>query len=95
MIPVDFGALIISQLTDPFRIGLIAALIYTTIRNSAFTGWLVPLAAGVVFVAFIIAVTMPNGGQNQAIVISAGVVSNAIIAAIMFAVLYLWRLFSK
>jgi hypothetical protein len=95
MIPVDFGALIISQLTDPFRIGLLAALIYTTIRNAAVTGWLVPMVAGIVFVAFIIAVTMPSAGLTQAAVISAGVVSNAIIAAIMFAVLYLWRRFSK
>jgi hypothetical protein len=87
--------IITAQLIDPFRIGLIVALVYTTIRNAAVTGWLVPLAAGIVFVAFIIAVTMPVGGQSQAIVISAGVVSNAVIAAIMFAVLYLWRRFSK
>jgi hypothetical protein len=87
--------IITAQLTDPFRIGLIVALVYTTIRNAAVTGWLVPLAAGIVFVAFIIAVTMPVGGQSQAVVISAGVVSNAIIAAMMFAVLYLWRRFSK
>jgi hypothetical protein len=87
--------LILAQLIDPFRIGLMAALIYTTIRNAAVTGWFVPIAAGLVFVAFIIAVTMPNDGQSQAIVISAGVVSNALIAALMFAVLYLWRRFSK
>jgi hypothetical protein len=84
-----------SQLADPFRIGLMAALIYTTIRNAAVTGWLVPMAAGIVFVAFIIAVTMPNGGSSQAVVISAGVVSNAIIAAIIFGALFIWRSFSK
>ena len=95
MIPDNFAAIIASQLADPFRIGLIAALIYTTIRNSGVTGWLVPLAAGIVFVAFIIAVTMPSGGQTQAVVISAGVVSNAIIAAILFGALFIWRRFSK
>ena len=95
MIPDNFAAIITSQMADPFRIGLIAALIYTTIRNSGVTGWLVPLAAGIVFVAFIIAVTMPSGGQTQAVVISAGVVSNAIIAAILFGALFIWRRFSK
>jgi hypothetical protein len=91
----DLITTIVSQLTDPFRIGLIAALIYTTIRNAAITGWLVPMAAGIVFVAFIIAVTMPSGGQSQAVVISAGVISNAVIAAIMFGALFIWRRFSK
>ncbi len=95
MIPDDFGVIIVTQLTDPFRIGLIAALIYTTLRNLAVTGWLVPLAAGIVFVAFIIAITMPNAGQTQAVVISTGVVSNVIIAAILFGGLYVWRRFSK
>jgi hypothetical protein len=95
MTPDNFTTIVLSQLTDPFRIGLIAALVYTTIRNAGVTGWLVPLAAGIVFVAFIIAVTVPSAGLTQAAVISAGVVSNAIIAAIMFAVLYLWRRFSK
>jgi hypothetical protein len=87
--------LILAQLIDPFRIGLMAALIYTTIRNAAVTGWFVPMAAGLVFVAFIIAVTMPNGGQSQAVVISAGVISNAIIAGVMFGALFIWRKFSK
>ncbi len=95
MIPDNIADIITSQLTDPFRIGLIAALIYTTLRNLAVTGWLVPLAAGIVFVAFIIAVTMPNNGQSQAVIISAGVISNAIIAGVMFAAFFIWRRFSK
>ena len=91
----NYIPIITSQLADPFRIGLMAALIYTTIRNAGITGWLVPMAAGIVFVAFIIAVTMPNNGQNQTAVILAGLVSNAVIAALMFAALYLYRRFSK
>ena len=91
----EFSEIIVSQLVDPFRIGLVAALIYTTIRNSGITGWLVPLTAGIVFVAFIIAVTMPNNGQTQAVIIVTGLISNAIIAAVMFAALYFWRRFSK
>ena len=95
MNPDLFLAIISAQLVDPFRIGLVAALVYTTIRNSGITGWLVPMAAGIVFVAFIIAVTMPNNGQTQMVVIVTGLISNAIIAAVMFAALYFWRRFSK
>jgi hypothetical protein len=95
MTPDNFTTIVLSQLTDPFRIGLIAALVYTTIRNAGVTGWLVPLAAGIVFVAFIIAVTMPSAGLTQAAVILAGVVSNAIIAAVIFGALFLWQRFSK
>jgi hypothetical protein len=95
MTPENILAVVTSQLADPFRIGLIAALVFTTIRNAAVTGWLVPIAAGLVFVAFIIAVTMPNNGLPQWTVILVGLVSNAIIAAIMFGALYLWRIFSK
>ncbi len=95
MIPDNFAAIVVSQLADPFRIGLIAALIYTTIRNFGITGWFVPMAAGLVFVAFIIAVTMPSGEQTQFAIISAGVISNTIIATIMFGAIYIWRKFSK
>jgi hypothetical protein len=95
MNPEDLLAVIASQLTDPFRIGLLAALIYTTIRNAAVTGWIVPLASGIVFVAFIIAVTMPSAGLPQTVVISAGIISNSIIAAIISCGLFLWRRFFK
>ncbi|MDQ1847610.1 hypothetical protein Q9299_04855 [Gemmobacter fulvus] len=49
--------LIASQVTDPFRIGLIIALIYTALRTRAATGMVVPLLAGIVFVAVIIPAT--------------------------------------
>jgi hypothetical protein len=91
----DFAAIMTSQLVDPFRIGLMAALIYTTIRNAAATGWLVPLAAGIIFVALIIAMTMPNGGQTQFALTASGIVANSILAAIMFGGLFIWRRFSK
>ena len=39
--------LIQSQLLDPFRIGLIAALVFTMLRTRGATGTVLPLAAGV------------------------------------------------
>ena len=53
--------LIQSQLMDPFRIGLIVALVYTMFRTRAATGTAVPLALGVVFVAVILPSTQPTG----------------------------------
>jgi hypothetical protein len=43
--------LVLSQLGDLFRIGLIVALVVTMRRTAAVTGRVVPLALGVVFVA--------------------------------------------
>lgn len=74
-----------SQLLDPFRIGLIIALLYTAIRNRANTGSVVPLAAGVVFVAVILPSTMGLGAAETLglwTVIGVGVLSNVILLSI-------------
>jgi chromate transport protein ChrA len=69
-----------SQLTDVFRIGLIIALIATTLRTRAQTGVLIPLIAGVVFVAVIIPSTMQPGSEIPLLErIGVGIVANAII----------------
>ncbi|MDH2328416.1 hypothetical protein QCN27_16300 [Cereibacter sp. SYSU M97828] len=73
--------LLISQLTDPFRIGLLVALVLTTLRNAAISGVIVPLLAGIVFVAVIIPVTMEGGADP--IRIAVGLASNAIILAVV------------
>lgn len=51
---------IISQATDVFRIGLLIALILTMLRTEQATGTLVPLAAGILFVAVLIPMTIPG-----------------------------------
>ena len=71
-----------SQLTDLFRIGLIVALIITARRTAEATGWWLPLAFGVAFVAVIIPSTM----QTQSVeplwrLAAVGVVANLIILA--------------
>jgi hypothetical protein len=71
--------LVLSQLTDPFRIGLIIALVVTMIRTSAVTGRALPLALGVVFVAVILPSTMPGGAAILSDAILAGLISNLII----------------
>lgn len=82
-----------SQLLEPFRIGLIVALLYTALQNQAVTGMLIPLAAGVVFVAVIIPTTMGLGaGYDLTQVIGVGLVANVLILAVIMAV---WRIVQR
>ena len=71
--------LVLSQLTDFFRIGLIIALVVTMHRTAAVTGRVLPLALGVVFVAVMLPSTMPSGSASLADAVLAGLVSNSII----------------
>ena len=82
--------LVISQLSDLFRIGLIIALVVTTLRNAAVTGRVLPLALGVVFVAVILPTTMPSGSAGLADSIVAGLISNSIILVVVLAIAYLF-----
>jgi hypothetical protein len=84
--------LVLSQLTDVFRIGLIVALVVTMFRTSTVTGRVLPLVAGVVFVAVILPTTMPSGSANLGDEIIAGLITNLII---LVPVLVLARLFVK
>src|SRR4028118_1889563 len=58
---MTISEILLSQLTDPFRLGLIVALVVTMLRTEAVTGRWVPLATGVVFVAFILPLTTARG----------------------------------
>lgn len=83
--------LIQSQLMDPFRIGLIVALVYTMFRTRAATGTAVPLALGVVFVAVILPSTQPTGATSLTDAVLAGIVSNLIILGIVLALAMIVR----
>ena len=78
--------LVLSQLTDLFRIGLMIALVVTMLRTSAVTGRVLPLALGVVFVAVILPSTMPGGSASFIDAMLAGLVSNLIILVPVLAV---------
>jgi hypothetical protein len=83
--------LIQSQLTDLFRIGLIVALVFTMFRTQAATGTVLPLAAGVVFVAVILPSTQGSGTTSLTEAIAAGIVSNLIILGIVLALAMIIR----
>jgi hypothetical protein len=82
---------VFSQLSDVFRIGLIMALVVTMLRTSSVTGRVLPLIAGVVFVAVIVPSTLSGNSETLSQEIAAGLISNLIILAL---VLVLARLFT-
>lgn len=86
--------LVLSQLSDLFRIGLIVALVVTMRRTAAVTGRVIPLVLGVVFVAVILPTTMPRGTASLGDAVLAGLISNSIVLAAVLAVAGLivrWR----
>jgi hypothetical protein len=82
---MDYFSLFTSQLTDIFRIGLLAGLVYTTHRNQSQTGLLLPLVAGIVFVAVIIPSTMARPNSDLVPAVFSGLFSNALLVAVLWA----------
>lgn len=78
--------LVLSQLTDVFRIGLIIGLVFTMRKTAVVTGRVLPLALGVVFLAVMLPATMPSPSVSFANAIFAGLVSNTIILALVLGV---------
>jgi hypothetical protein len=85
--------LLLSQLTDVFRIGLVIALVATALRNTAVTGMAIPLAAGILFIAVIIPATLP-GTEPMMRAVGVGIVANLILVGLAMAgwqVVSRWR----
>ena len=78
--------IVLSQLSDLFRIGLLIALVITMLRTSAVTGRALPLIMGVLFVAVILPTTMPSGTASVSDAILAGLISNSLITGLVIAV---------
>lgn len=84
--------LMLSQLADPFRIGLMVALVITMLRTQGTTGVWLPLAAGVVFVAVIIPSTVLSSlPLPLTTIVAVGVVSNAILLAVILGAWTVYR----
>lgn len=85
--------LFLSQLTDPFRIGLLVVLFATMLRTQAATGTLLPLAAGAVFVAALIPLTTSRAAQGPDLYtsIGSGIVADAVLLAVIWLVYGIWQ----
>lgn len=82
----------LAQLADPFRIGLLIALIATTMRTVTVTGKVIPLLAGAVFVAVLIPATVsPPPGVTMQAAAGVGLAANAVILAVLLAGYALFR----
>ncbi|MBL4929239.1 hypothetical protein [Fuscibacter oryzae] len=91
--PTDLIALFQSQLTEPFRIGLLIALFITMLRTRANTGIWTPLAIGAVFVAVVIPVTRVSGAPKAPMPteIGVGILANIVLLAVVLGVWTLWQ----
>ena len=79
--------ILLAQLTDPFRLGLLVALVVTMLRTEAVTGRWIPLALGVLFVAFILpATTAAGAGVPFWTAVVLGVVANLVLLALIMAI---------
>jgi hypothetical protein len=79
------------QLADPFRIGLILALVATTVRTRKVSGTLLPLLAGMTFVAVIIPATIsPPGDEGMVQSFATGFAANLVILAVAMG---LWQVY--
>ncbi len=89
-----FVEILESQLSDIFRAGLIFGLIYTMLRTRATTGTVVPLLAGVVFIAAVLPLTTSAASTVPLPwAIGVGLVSNTILLAIGMGLWLLWQRF--
>ena len=76
----EFSDLLSAALMDPFRIVLMIGLVITQRRTKAQTGTLLPLAAGVLFVAVILHFSMGFGANaGMVMAVGAGMLANALI----------------
>jgi hypothetical protein len=89
---MDISALMVQQFTEIFRLGLLVGLIYTTERTRQQTGVLIPLIAGVIFVAVIIPSTMPVSGVSFWQSVTSGLVVNAVIVTVFW---FAWQAYSN
>ena len=78
---MDLYDVFLAQLTDPFRIGMVIALMLTMLRTAAVTGKVVPLIAGVAFIAVLIPTTLQKGQGDLPAAIGVGLVSTSVLLA--------------
>ncbi|WP_378943381.1 hypothetical protein [Mesorhizobium sp. ANAO-SY3R2] len=76
----------LAQLLDPFRIGLLIALVLTAANTAQALNRWIPIALGVVFVAVLIPFSLgPADSHPAATAVLVGLFSNATILALLLA----------
>ncbi len=92
---MDLQAIVIGQLTDIFRIGMLVFLALTSLNTAAATatraGRAVPLVLGVLFIAVLIPVTFSREDPDLLPRILLGIPVNTILLGVILAALTLWK----
>ena len=84
--------IISEQLLDPFRIVLICGLVYTMQRTRAATGVWIPLAAGILFIAFLIPSTLAKTTDTSFFTqLWTGAVANVFLTAVVLALFEIYK----
>ena len=84
--------LVLSQLIDPFRLGMLVFLVLTAARTRAVNGILIPVIAGAVFVALIIPLFLNPAADDTMRQIAVGTAVNAALLGLYYgAKSVLWR----
>jgi hypothetical protein len=78
--------LFMAQLTDPFRIGIVIALVVTMLRTQADTGTWMPLLAGILFISVLIPLALSAGQGAQMTQILVGLVSTSVLVGLALVV---------
>lgn len=74
-----------SQIADPFRIGLLIAMVYTARNTAAQAGQYLPVLFGIIFVAVLIPMTL-GSATDRTTAIAVGLLSNAVIVGVVWAI---------
>jgi threonine/homoserine/homoserine lactone efflux protein len=83
---LSFVDVYLAQLADPFRIGLLVALLFTAANTEASLNRWIPIVLGLVFVAVLIPAAIGTAaGANLFQTILVGLVSNLTILAVLLA----------
>ena len=83
---MSFVDIYLAQLVDPFRIGLLVALLFTAANTQAALNRWIPIALGLVFVAVLIPTTIgSSAGADVFQHILVGLFSNLTILAVLLA----------
>ncbi|ODT06828.1 MAG: hypothetical protein ABS58_09990 [Mesorhizobium sp. SCN 65-20] len=81
-----------AQLVDPFRIGLLVAMLLTSANTAPTLNRWIPIALGVVFIAVLIPFSFGSADETtKALAVGVGLVSNVTVLAVLLAAKALYR----
>lgn len=89
---MPFLDIYLAQLVDPFRIGLLVAMLLTSASTAPTLNRWIPIAIGVVFIAVLIPFSFDSADETtKALAVGIGLVSNVTVLAVLLAAKALYR----